>query len=160
MISFGEARQLVSFSSKYDHSILVASLMGSVAEQLGSNVDIWMLVGVLHDLDYDETFIDPSMHGVVAAQRLIGLLPDYALDAIRRHDHRTGFIPETDLDFSLIFCDAVSIVLDESGLRRPVSLSEFQASLESLSEKPWLVKLVKYNPILDRVDLRLLLESK
>jgi putative nucleotidyltransferase with HDIG domain len=160
MISLSEAEQLVS-SSKYAHSMLVASLMRSVAEQLGADVDTWMLVGLLHDIDYDETINEPSMHGVAAAKRLSGLLPDHALDAIRRHDHRTGLVPETDLGFSLVLCDAVSIVLEETGLKRSVCLNEFQASLGALSEKkPWLVELVMDNSILDRVELGLILESQ
>ena len=101
MITLEEAKRLIAHSSKLNHSLFVSSLMGRLAGFLDSDLDTWMLVGLLHDLDYDETVCDRSKHGVIAANRLSGMLPEEALLAIQRHDHRTGMLPETDLDYAL-----------------------------------------------------------
>lgn len=161
MISFEEANHLVSVSSRYPHMVLVSSLMAQTARQLEADTDAWRLVGLLHDLDYDETKTDRSQHGVLAAQMLEGKLPSDCLDAIKRHDHRTGLKPETDLDFALILCDSVSIILEQSNRKPPVKYDDFMVMLDYVSaEKPWLRKLVLENPVLEKIDLGLLLHSQ
>ena len=161
MITLEEAKRLIAHSSKLNHSLLVSSLMGRLAGFLDSDLDTWMLVGLLHDLDYDETVDDRTKHGVIAANRLSGMLPEEALLAIQRHDHRTGMLPETDLDYALIFCDAVSMVLEAGELELPVLLDEFNECLEQVCvEKPWLRDIIHMNPILEKIELKEILETK
>ena len=161
MISLEEAEQLIAHSSKYNHSHLVSRLMGCIAASMDVDIDTWMLVGLLHDLDFDETSHDRSKHGVMASNRLKGILPVDGLDAIMRHDHRTGILPQTDLDYGLILCDAVSVVLEDGNLMRPVSLEEFNEMLTQVDvEKPWIRDLIYKNPVLEKIDLRQLLETE
>ena len=161
MITLEEARRLVEGSSRLVHSLRVSSLMGRLATHLGADVELWMLVGLLHDLDYDETIDDRAKHGVVAVDRLAGLLPDEGLNAILRHDHRTGLIPESILDHSLILCDAILSVLEDGRLTPPVTLQVFNECLDHVfMEKPWLRDIIYTNPVLEKVELRELLESQ
>jgi hypothetical protein len=140
---------------------LFSALMRIVARQLDVDQSLWGLVGLLHDLDYDETRGNRAEHGLLATQRLKGRLPEEGLDAIRRHDHRTGLQPETSIDYALILCDAVALILEESNGRTPVSLDIFiTLSEEVSSRKPWLWKLVFENPLIDRIDLEGLFESQ
>lgn len=161
MITLGKARDLVSSTSRLIHSFTVSSLMGRLAQLLDADVEMWMLVGALHDLDYDETHDDRTQHGVVAAQRLAEVLPDEALRAILCHDHRAGFSPESDLDYGLILCDSVALVIEETGIDLPVSYPDFIESLDQIvSQKSWLPRLIYNNPLLGRVDLSLLLDAE
>ena len=161
MIGVDEADQLASASSRYHHMRQVSCLMVEAAKQLGKDQVLWCLVGLLHDIDYDETENNRVEHGVIAAQVLRGKLPVEGLDAIRRHDHRTGLIPETDLDYSLILCDAVSVILEESGHETPISLHDFKELVTHVSVmKPWLVDLVFSNPLLEKIDLELFLHPE
>ncbi|OLD05311.1 hypothetical protein AUG19_03755 [archaeon 13_1_20CM_2_54_9] len=84
MISREDAVKLVRHTSKYGHVMVVASLMSSLAERLGENVDKWWLVGLLHDLAFDETKSGRTRHGVVAAERLSQQLSTDCLYAIKR----------------------------------------------------------------------------
>jgi len=161
MISMEDARRLVEGTSRLDHSLRVSCLMALLAELLGADVELWMLVGLLHDLDYDETIHDRTKHGVITAERIIGSLPDEGLNAIIRHDHRTGVIPVSNLDYSLILCDAVSSVLEYKQLTSPITLREFNECMDQVAmEKPWLREIIYENPILCKIELRELLESK
>ena len=159
MITLEEAKHLAERISRLGHSLQVSSLMERLAELLGADVELWMLVGLLHDLDYDETIADRVKHGVITVDRLGGLLPDEGLNAILRHDHRKGVIPESDLDYSLILCDAISTVLEAGQLSISVSLQGFNECLDRVDvEKPWLREIIYENPILGRIELRELLE--
>ena len=161
MISLEEARRLFEGTSKLDHSLLVSSLMGRLAELLGVDVDLWILVGLLHDLDYDETIHDRTKHGLITAIRLFGSFPDEGLNAIIRHDHRTGVIPESDLDYSLILCDAISSVLEAGQLLKPVTLQGFNEYLDQIAvEKPWLREIIYENPLLSKIEFRDILETQ
>jgi predicted hydrolase (HD superfamily) len=161
MISLEEARRLASLTSRLVHSFTVSSLMGRLAELLDADTELWMLVGVLHDLDYDDTVDDRSRHGLLTADRLIGLLPEEGLKAILCHDHRTGLKPETDIDYALILCDSIAIVIEAGRIEFPVDEPLFSDCLEMVSgEKPWIRELIAENPILAKIELQDLLEPQ
>ena len=161
MIGVDEADQLALASSRYHHMQRVSCLMGEAARQLDADLSLWRLVGLLHDLDYDSTEGNRDKHGLLAAQMLDGKLSEEGLDAIRCHDHRTGLKPQTDLDYSLILCDAVSLIIEELGRGTPIGFDNFKELSDNVAmQKPWLKRLVFENPLLDRIDLGRLLESE
>ena len=83
------------------------------------------------------------------------------MKAILCHDHRTGLKPETDLDFALILCDAVSSVIESERIVLPVDQKVFYECLETVSdEKPWIRDRIKENPILMKIELNDLLETQ
>ena len=94
MISREDALELVKDCSKYAHLLLASKLMRRLAVRLGEDSLEWELTGLLHDLDFDEVRSDMSKHGVVAARKLKGKLPDHCLYAIEAHDYRTGIKPK------------------------------------------------------------------
>jgi predicted hydrolase (HD superfamily) len=71
--------------------------MVKIAKKLNEDAGLWKIVGLLHDLDYDEVKGKMQRHGIVAAEKLKGKLPKEALHAIKAHDHRTGFNPKAEL---------------------------------------------------------------
>jgi putative nucleotidyltransferase with HDIG domain len=160
MISRDEAGRLIEYSSKYMHGVLTGRIMAALAEGLGEDAGLWETVGLLHDMDYDQTRSDTSRHGVLGAEVLKGRLPEEALHAIASHDHRSGVKPETLLDHSLILADALAILMEEVELRKPVSDWAFQtALLEVAGSKPWIRDLITGYPYMDEVDLKSVLDA-
>ena len=140
MISESEALELVKKTSKCSHALMVSSMMQAVAQTLHENDQQWKLVGLLHDLDYDEIAGDFSRHGIVAAKKLERRLPTECLHAIMVHDHRSGFKPQSRLDKALIAVDSLSVLI-ETVMKEKSELvvSRFLEQLDNTSEKkPWL----------------------
>lgn len=140
MISHEEALELVKSTSKFEHVMVVASIMAGVAERLGESVDKWWLVGLLHDLDFDETKSDRARHGIMAAERLSQHLPADCLYAIKAHDHRTGFPRVGSLDIALIAADSLAVLMQSAGKdSNEVTEEVLQNEMGGvLKEKPWL----------------------
>jgi predicted hydrolase (HD superfamily) len=139
MISKEEAFNLVKNTSKFAHALVVSTMMRRLAERLGEDGRDWELVGLLHDLDYDETRGDMNRHGVVASERLKGRLPENCLYAIKAHDYRTGFEPKSKLDKALIATDSVAILMEKAGKTpEELDIEVLKAELKRISsEQPW-----------------------
>ena len=150
MISKKDALRLIEDSSRRDHMLLVGRIMAVLAGGLGGSRGLWETVGVLHDVDYDQTAEDLSKHGVLAANMLRGRLPEEALYAVMSHDHRTGFRPFSKLDHSLVFADALAVLAEEGGLEKPVTEEALEAALTRVSEeKPWIREVLVGYPYRD-----------
>lgn len=123
MLTRQEALQLVdhyiSSADKRKHVIAVSAIMKSIAKSIGANEDEWVLVGLLHDLDYDLVKGDMRRHGLVAAEMLEGKLPESCLHAIRAHDYRSGIEPKSTIDKALIATDCVSFLIVRATLATP-----------------------------------------
>ena len=144
MITTTEALTLIDGNSKHHHSIMVGKIMRELASRFDADEGLWELVGILHDLDYDETKEDRSKHGLLAATCLEGMLPIDGLNAIKRHDHRSGYKPVTSLDMSLVFADALSVLIEDGHLTTMVSEDEVRSKLcVAFDNKPWLRNLIE-----------------
>jgi hypothetical protein len=119
--------------------------MRVLAEKWGQDNQLWEMVGVLHDIDWDETREAKENHGIEAATRLEGKLPADALHAIMSHDYRTGIEPESVLDDALIFSDALAHIFngmkDASGFSYP--LFERTLMMVTQSGRPWLLEIIQ-----------------
>ena len=58
------------------HMIAVGAIMKEVARYFGEDEELWELVGLLHDIDYERTKNDPSKHGLVAEEILGSLVSE------------------------------------------------------------------------------------
>ena len=141
LISKQEALKMIKNTSKYSHSLIVSAIMRRLAERLGENAEEWEIVGLLHDLDYDQTRNDMSRHGIVASEFLKGKLPETYLYAIKCHDYRTGFKPKSKLDNALIVADTLAVIIEDikrSG-KEKLKPEEVKEKIRKISEnKPWL----------------------
>ena len=146
-ISKEEVLKLLEGSSKYSHSIIVSKMMRALAGIFGEDEDEWELVGLLHDVDYDLVHWDMSQHGIKASDLLKGKLSERALHAIKAHDHRTGVEPETLLDESLIFSDAMAVVAADQHIDASADTSKIEYALrKEATVKPWISKnILKYS---------------
>ena len=112
-------RQKVANEKLVKHMLAVEAIMRALARELGEDEELWGLTGLLHDLDYEETKEDFSLHGLRSAEMLEGLLPPEALHAIRAHNYLTGVKPEGRLDLALRASDALSGLIVASALVMP-----------------------------------------
>ena len=68
------------------HVLAVAAVMRGLAERFNEDPDTWELVGILHDLDYEDTKDDPDRHALVSAQWLVEAgVDEKIVDAVKAH---------------------------------------------------------------------------
>jgi predicted hydrolase (HD superfamily) len=139
MISREKAIKLVINTSKYAHVLIASAIMSKLAARLGENSKEWELVGLLHDLDFDEVGDDMSKHGVIAAVRLVGKLPEKCLYTIKAHDYRTEFKPNSRLDNALMAVDSLSLLIEKTLKRhQKLSVETLEIILTNISsQQPW-----------------------
>ena len=110
-----------------NHMIAVGAIMRGMAERFGEDPDLWEAVGILHDVDYETFGDDFSKHGAVSADMVQDLLPEDAVNAVRRHNPLTGHEPETRFDISLLTADGISGMIVANALVRPNKLDGMKA---------------------------------
>ncbi|MCD6513014.1 MAG: HD domain-containing protein [Thermoplasmata archaeon] len=114
------------------HMIAVGAIMEELAVKFGEDREKWKLVGLLHDIDYEE--VDMNEHGLKSAEMLKEYLPEDALHAIKSHNELTGVTPESLIDYALIAADAVSGLIVASALVMPNKKLE-EVSVKTLKNK-------------------------
>ncbi len=124
MISRDEAYRLVldrvEQKNLIKHILAVEAVMVRLAEELGEDIEVWGLVGLLHDLDYSVTADQPDKHTFVTEDWLkdngAELTPEM-MHAIRAHP---GHIPcESKLDWALFCSDPVTGLIVAGTLMHP-----------------------------------------
>ncbi len=160
MIIVSEARQLMtdhlSDSSKMVHCEVVAHIMRGIAAELAEDVQLWELVALCHDLDEEQTKTDKSKHGLLTAKWLDGRLPSEALDAIRAHDHRTGYVATSLLAVGLRLADATAIADQYAGRSALLELADETRRdqlVSALISRPYLLEMIL--DISDQLSIKL-----
>jgi putative nucleotidyltransferase with HDIG domain len=117
------------------HMLAVEAIMRGTARHLGGDVDLWGLVGLLHDIDYEKTEITPEKHTLIAEELLRGLISDQVARAIKTHNYpNTHVMPESRMEKALIACDAISGLLVACALVMP-SKKLADVKVESVAKK-------------------------
>ena len=100
------------------HILAVEAGMRRVAEHLGEDIEYWGLVGLVHDLDYNETYDDPDRHSFITVDWLKNYdLPEEMLYAINAHPgHRPCL---SKLDWSLYAVDPATGFIVACALMHP-----------------------------------------
>jgi putative nucleotidyltransferase with HDIG domain len=102
------------------HMLAVEAIMRATAKHLGEDEDVWGMLGLLHDIDYEKTEATPEKHGLLAEEILSGKVPKELVRGIKTHNSMyTGVKPETVLEKALIACDAISGLLVACALVMP-----------------------------------------
>jgi len=69
------------------HCLATEAIMRSLAERFGEDPDKWGIAGLLHDLDYEETYDTPEKHARKTAEILKEKgFPQDMIDAIMAHN--------------------------------------------------------------------------
>lgn len=107
------------------HHYGVAAAMAALADHLGGDREMWRVVGLLHDADYEETRDEPERHTLVIGQQLEeeGVREDI-VRAIQAHNHEyTGIKPESTMEWALISCDDLVGLIVAVALVHPTKLA-------------------------------------
>lgn len=116
------------------HALASEAVLRALARRFGEDEDLWGLTGLLHDWDYPHTASDPARHGLDAAERLAGVLPDEALQAIRAHNAEcNGSAVDGRFDVALRCGETVTGLVSAAALVRPTGMEGMQSS--SLKKK-------------------------
>jgi len=134
-------------SGKFLHSIRVGKLMESLAIGCKEDQELWHVVGICHDLDYEKTKDNFSRHGILTSEHLHNRLPEEALNAIASHDHRTGIKSDTLLAIGLRTADSTDAIYSRisfENLHRLLSQPDiFLALYNELGDRSYLLDNVR-----------------
>ena len=140
------------------HILAVEAIMRKLANHFNEDVKKWGTLGLLHDLDYDDTFDKPELHGTRSAELLTGTINEELLRAIKAHSYiYTGVKPESKMEKALIATDAVSGLIIACALIMPgKKLSEVKPEnvVKRLKEKDFARNCNRENMLFcEQIDL-------
>ena len=102
------------------HTYAVEAVMAELAEVLGEDQERWALAGLLHDIDYDRTGDDASLHSMKGADMLQDAgLDDELVDAVRAHNDYHGLPRETRMAKALYAVDPLTGLIVAAALVHP-----------------------------------------
>jgi putative nucleotidyltransferase with HDIG domain len=100
------------------HSYAVGCVMKKLAQHFGEDESKWEIAGILHDIDYDQTFDNPEKHGFIAMEMLAEHnLDETILHTIKAHAHQE--LAESIFDKALIAADPITGLITAAALMRP-----------------------------------------
>jgi len=100
------------------HVLAVEAVMRSLARHLGEDQEKWGLVGLLHDLDYEQTLKDPDRHSLVTEEILKEYdVPADIIHAIKCHNNKAP--RESLLDKAIYAADPVTGFIVAAALMHP-----------------------------------------
>ncbi len=124
------------------HALMVAEALESYARNLGEDVELWYVTGLLHDLDFEEF---PEQHPAMSIEWLTAEdVPDEMIHAIAAHAYSlTGEEPETKLASYLLAVDELSGFMYAYSLMRPKGFSGMRSSkvVKKLKDKTFASKI-------------------
>ncbi len=119
------------------HMLAVEAAMRAYAARFGENPEIWGIVGLLHDFDYERyPDVSPEGHPVVGSTILRERgYPEEVIHAILSHaSEATGVTPETPMERALVAVDELTGFLVAVALVRP-SKSILDVEIKSVKKK-------------------------
>lgn len=127
--------QYLKSENLINHSLAVESIMIGLAERLGQDKEKFALAGLLHDIDYDDTYDQPEKHSLIGAEILTrhGLDEDIVY-AIKVHNLRHGLPRLSLMDRALYAADPMSGFVTAAALIRPDKKLE-NVALKSLKKR-------------------------
>jgi putative nucleotidyltransferase with HDIG domain len=107
------------------HHYGVAVAMKKLAEELGGDPEVWEIVGLLHDSDYEKTKDQMERHTLLLAEILDGEdIDDEIIRSIQSHaTEYTGIYPSTPMDYALLSCDDLTGLIVAVALVNPEKLA-------------------------------------
>ncbi len=144
------------------HCLASEAIMRALAERLGKDVEQWGIVGLLHDLDFEQTKEEPCRHGLMTALILAnrGVSPE-VIHAVKSHNQETGIRRETPLDFALASAETITGLIVATALVQPdreLSGVKVKSVLKKMKQKDF-ARSVNRQVILECKNLGLSLEE-
>jgi uncharacterized protein len=120
-----EALELLESHVKADnlkkHCLATEAIMRDIAVRLNEDRELWGNVGLLHDLDFEDTREQPEIHGTRTVAMLTPYqLPEMAINAVLRHNAEAlNLQRETLLDYALTCAETVTGLIVAAALVHP-----------------------------------------
>ena len=112
------------------HAMAVEGAMRHFARKMGGDEDLWGVVGILHDIDWEKTMDDPSRHCGLAPELLREAgISEEIIHAVQSHGWGicTDVEPVNDMEKILFTIDELTGLIITAGLVRPSkSLSDLE----------------------------------
>lgn len=123
--------------SHIHHALAVEATMRHFAELYHEDADLWGIVGILHDIDWEQTASTPEQHCHLAPEMLHKAeVDDSIIHAVQSHGYGicTDIEPSNNLERTLFTIDELTGLIITAGLVRPSkSLSDLE--LKSVKKK-------------------------
>ncbi len=103
--------ELINNKNLVKHMIATEAIMRSLAQKLKQDADYWGLVGLLHDLDFEQTKDRPDQHGLITEKILKeqGIENQEFFDAIKSHNAEgLGVYREKGIDKALTAAEQIT----------------------------------------------------
>lgn len=112
------------------HHYGVAAAMKRLAQELGGDPDVWEIVGLLHDADYERTKDHMNQHTILLAEILAAEdLDPEIIRSIQSHASEiSGVRPSSAMDFALLSCDDLTGLIVATALMNPEKLAGVKVS--------------------------------
>ena len=98
----------ISGEGLINHCIATAAIMRRVAMKLDEDRDEWELIGIFHDIDFEETGGDMNLHGAEGYRILTEAGIDEEIGPVKRHNYELYGESDTPVDTVLTAADNVS----------------------------------------------------
>ena len=112
------------------HALAVEGVMRYFARKMGGDEDLWGVVGILHDIDWEKTMDDPARHCNLAPLLLREAgVDENIVHAVQSHGWSicTDVEPTNDMEKTLFTIDELTGLIITAGLVRPSkSLSDLE----------------------------------
>ena len=114
-------QQNISTEVLVKHSLATEAIMRALAERLGEDPEIWGLVGLAHDLDFDKTKDTPHQHTLVTAEilREKGVSEEIIAAIIGHNEAAEGSVRQKPLDHALACAESVTGLIVATALIMP-----------------------------------------
>ena len=112
------------------HALAVEAALRAYAEKSGEDPDVWGMVGLLHDFDYERYPSAEAGHPFKGAEALREKgYPDFVVKAVLSHADYSGVARETLPEKTLFACDELCGFIIAAALIRPSkSILDLEAS--------------------------------
>jgi putative nucleotidyltransferase with HDIG domain len=109
------------------HALGVEACMGWYARDFGEDEQLWRVVGLLHDFDYEihPTLDEHPQHGAPILRKLG--YPDVVVEAVLSHADHLGMPRDTPLKKTLFACDELSGFVAACCFVRPDGIATLEA---------------------------------
>jgi len=102
------------------HMLAVEAAMRSYARQFGEDEDLWGMVGLLHDMDYERFPSADAGHPIRGVEHMRAMgYPEVVCRAILSHADYTGVSRQSRMEHTLHACDELTGFIVAVALVRP-----------------------------------------
>lgn len=105
------------------HCLCVEAAMRGIAKHFGQDEDLWGIIGLLHDADWEVTELEPDTHTRKTVQWIkeSGEDNEKMIRTILAHNHKMNSEPppDTPIEWALYTCDELTGLIVATALVRP-----------------------------------------